>query len=366
METATDNMEPIPVPSNGGEKPFLTEEDKKLLREQYAKDYKSMDIEMFLRRCERTRIDPMTGQIFMRPEGKEGANRDRDGKYKEALTITGWQGFLHVADRSGVYDGSSPIIWCGKNGEWIDIWLQEEHPIAAKAEVWRKDRTRPEIAIVKWKAVYKPTWAWNSMGDHMLGKCAHCAAIRKAFPSQLTGVYEADEIVDKSLLPTTFEQDVKAQEARIAEDAAATDRLKAQGVPVVDQAPGPPRDAVREVEPVMPADKAKLGKPDDYQPGDEPDDIDMTPSERPEGWWVGLSCDPMGNNYYTGKTVGELSENLLRQAVEKWVPKVRKKTDPRDDVLELAEALEIAMAQSQKNAAEFEARQAAKAAEGAQ
>jgi hypothetical protein len=130
-------------------------------------------------------------------------------------------------------------------------------------------------------------------------------------------------------------------------------------VPTVEQKQIP-RDPVKEVEPILPADTTKLGQPDD-----EPDDLDMTPS-RPSDWWRTLSCDPIKNAYYTGKTVEDLSYNLLRQAVEKWVPKVRKKTDATDDCVELADALELALPEAEKAQGEQEARVAARASEGAQ
>lgn len=354
--------------NNGGdEKPFLTDEDKKLLRKQYEKDYREHDVEMFIRRCERSRIDPMTGQIWLRPEGKEDA-RGKDGKFPKALTITGIQGFLDVADRSGVYDNEDPFLWCGQDGEWVDVWLEDAHPYAAKVSVWRKDRTRPNIAIVKWKAVSKGSWAWNSMPDHMLAKCAHAAALRRAFPSQLTGIYETDEIVDKT---SPVEQDIKDQEKRIVESQAAAERLAAQGVPSVEpKGPAFPaeRDAKAEVEP------AKGQEPQGYQPGDESqeDNLDMSPAgdgARKADWWMYVMCDPMKNAAYVGKQVQELSPSLLRQAVEKWCPKVRKPEvwkNTSQTYRDLAEALEIGWEQAQQIEAQAEAKKAAATAEGAQ
>ena len=347
---------------NGGEKPFLNAEDMKLLREQYLKDYHEEDVEMFLRRCERTKIDPMTGQIFMRPDAKEETARGSDGKYKKALTITGIQGFRGVADRSGVFDGTDPILWCGQDGQWTDIWLQSANPVAAKASAWRKDQTRPHVVVVKWKAVNKPGWAWNSMPDHMLGKCAEAAALRKAFPNQLTGVYETDEIVDQS--PTaTLEQDVEEQKKRIAEADAAKQRLQDQGVTMVQpSAPVFPRDAVKEVEP------AKGLEPKDYEPGDGTQDDDFTSADgqRPADWWMHLNCDIIKNQYYVGKVVHELSPNLIKQAVDKWVPRVRSMPDAAQIAKDLADALEIAWDQAQKVQAQAEANVAASASEGPQ
>ena len=348
-----------------GEKPFLSAEDLKLLRNQYLVDYHEEDVNMFLRRCERTKIDPMTGQIFMRPDAKEETARGQDGKYRKALTITGIQGFRGVADRSGVFDGTDPILWCGPDGQWTDIWLKTENPVAAKASAWRKDQTRPHTVVVKWKAVSKAGWAWSSMPDHMLGKCAEAAALRKAFPNQLAGVYETDEIVEKETPAATLEQDVEEQRKRIVEAEASKERLTAQGVPTV-QPSGPvfPRDASKEVEP------AKGLEPKDYQPGDDPHNIDMTPSNvtpiKPADWWKVLPCDIIKNKHYIGKQVHELSPNLIQQAVEKWVPLVRKTPNAATQATELAEALEIAWEDAQRVMAAAEAQQAAAVSEGPQ
>ena len=365
-----DNTEPIPAPTNGGEKPFLSEEDVKVLKENTLKMFREDDQNLFLHQCQITRLHPLTGQIWARPERDE---MDKDGKWKKMLVLTGIQGILSVADRSGVYDGSSPIEWCGKNGDWVDVWLQSEPPFAARATTWRKDHSRPEVAIVRWKAVANLTWDsprnfWIKMPDHMIGKCALAASLRKLFPNLLSGVYESSEIAggvpDMMEIPqSALEADIAAQKVRIAEDAAANERLKAEGVQSVEQKPGPARDPVKEVEPVMPADKTKLGQPDP----DEPDDIDMTPNaveERDKDWWKNISCDPMKNVHYNGKIIAELSHNLLRQAVEKWVPKVRGKQDAADDCIEVADALEIGLAEAEKEIAKGEAQQAAKAAEG--
>ena len=331
-------------PNGNDEKPFLAEEDLKLLRKQYLADYHEEDVNMFLRRCERTKIDPMTGQIFMRPDAKEETARGQDGKYRKALTITGIQGFRGVADRSGVFDGTDPILWCGADGVWTDIWLQDKVPYAAKASAWRKDQTRPHTVVVKWRAVSKPGWAWTSMPDHMLGKCAEAAALRKAFPNQLAGVYETDEIVDHTTPASTFDQDVEDQKKRIADAEVAKEKLTSQGVPSVQpSAPVFPRDPVKEIEP------AKGLEPKEYQPGDEPDDTNLLEEpDRPADWWMHLSCDIIQNQFYTGKVVHELSPNLLKQAVEKWVPRVRSMPDAAKVAVDLADALEIGLAQAEK------------------
>jgi phage recombination protein Bet len=353
------------------EKPFLSDEDIKVLKEGPLRLFNAADQNMFLHQCQITRLHPLTGQIWARPEKEQ---MDKDGKYIKMLVITGIQGILSVADRSGVYDGSSPIEWCGDDGQWLDVWLKKEVPSAARATTWRKDHSRPEVAIVRWKAVANTTWDnprnfWVKMPDYMIGKCALAASLRKLFPNLLSGIYESGEIAGgvpdmMEMTQSALEADIAAQKARIAEDVAATERLKAQGVHVVESKPAPARDPVKEVEPVMPADKQKLGQPDD-----EPDDLDMTPSKVPDRdphWWRTLSCDPIKNSYYTGKTVEELSYNLLRQAVEKWVPKVRSKKDATDEVVELADALEIALPAAEKAQGEMEANLAAKSAEGAQ
>ena len=308
------------------EKPFLSDEEVKVLREGMLKDFVVNDQEMFIRICQKTRLDPFTKQIWIRPE-KQGSTR--------GVIIAGIQGFLAVADRSGVYDGSDPILWCAKNGDWVDAWTLEQPPEAAKALVYRKDRSRPEVSVIRWNAVVSlrwdndtkrkvPTDFWSRMPDYMLGKCALAAALRKAFPSLLTGVYETSEIPETHTAaasngetlqaeppPTgeTLAADVAAQQARIEAEKAAAARLSDQGLQTVQNqsTPAAPRDAQKEVEP---PDDLDMGQVDLQGGGAKPD----------PNWWQSYVIQDI--TVLKGKKVEELTRPQLIAIEEKWFPKV--------------------------------------------
>jgi hypothetical protein len=264
-------------------------------------------------------------------------------------------------------------MWCDKQGNWVEVWTGDEPPYAAKVSVWRKDHSRPETAISYWKARVQSYWdsdnkkrvttdVWANDGPFMLGKCALAAALRRLFPNLLTQVYEESEF--KSLEheergEATLEADIKAQEERIKEAAAAGERLKAQGLTSVPVAPGAAaRNPRAEVEPVKGLEPKEL------------DDLDMGDGEQqPRGdrdWWKRLPCDVI-NKHYVGKIVAELSPNLLEQAVENWVPRVRAKwNETTQQCRDLAEALEIGLQEMQRVQGQAQAAQAGRNAEGAQ
>jgi RecT family len=339
--------------TNGDEK-LLTPERIKILKDNLLKDYNEQDVEMFLAVAELTKLDPFTRQLMARPEKKV---RDKQGRYEKMILLTAYTGFLTVADRSGLYDGSDPWEWCGSDGIWVQVWTSNEPPFAARVATWRKDHTRPEVAVAYWQARAQYYWngkenvltdTWFNDGPFMLAKCAFAASLRRLFPSLLTQVYEESEF--KALEAATLDAErVKS----------ATEKPKAEKKEIVTPAsPVAPTVAAPEKENEV-VDDLDMGD------GDEP----KAQQQRAEDWWRLLSCDPIKNRYYTGKVIEDLSLNLLVQAVEKWVPKVREKKTwegTTQEYRDLAEGLEIALAKAQEAQARAEASSAGKAAEGRQ
>ena len=113
-------------------------------------------------------------------------------KFNGKLAVTpSISGLRKLASQTGLMDGIEGPFWCGPDGQWRELWLEEKPPVAAKCTVYRKGASRGFTAIVTWKERARyyfdrntraqklmPTWA--AMPAHMLGKVAEADAIRKA------------------------------------------------------------------------------------------------------------------------------------------------------------------------------------------
>jgi phage recombination protein Bet len=139
------------------------------------------DLAVFLHQALKTGLDPFSRQIYL---------IERGGKWGIQASI---DGLRVVAERSGKYDGQEDPLWCGDDGKWMDVWLSDKPPAAAKIVVLKNGGRFPAVARWASYAVEKsPTW--RKMPDVMLAKCAEALALRKAFPQDLSGIYTSDEM----------------------------------------------------------------------------------------------------------------------------------------------------------------------------
>ena len=152
------------------------------------------DLAVFFHTCKRTGLDPFARQIYMiRRDGKQTMQTGIDGLRLVAQ---------RTAERTGETIGYEDTLWCDENGIWKDVWLGEDAPRAAKVVVLRSGHRFPAVALYgeyvqtyrdKATNTQQPTKTWREKGALMLAKCAEAAALRKAFPMDLSGIYTPDE-----------------------------------------------------------------------------------------------------------------------------------------------------------------------------
>jgi phage recombination protein Bet len=177
------------------------------LRQLGIQDAPEGDLRVFFHRCQTTGLDPFAKQIHMigrNTKVTEWIDNRRHERWEVKYTIqTGIDGYRvlgnRLADEHGDDLDHDEALWCGKDGQWVDIWLDSENPPVAAKYVIRKNG-KPFIA----KAIYteyvqtnsdgSPNSTWKKRPAGQLAKCAEAAAWRMAYPQDFSGLQLSDAV----------------------------------------------------------------------------------------------------------------------------------------------------------------------------
>jgi phage recombination protein Bet len=156
--------------------PTITSEQLALIKQTIAKDATPVELELFLYDNARQGLHPLDKLLHFSKRG---------GKYTPITSID----FMRSrAAMTGDYAGQDNAIFSGPP-------MTQE--FTATVTVYRlvHEQRCAFTATARWSE-YKPDqdFMWRKMPHTMLGKCAEALALRKGFPQELSGLYEAAEM----------------------------------------------------------------------------------------------------------------------------------------------------------------------------
>lgn len=159
-----------------------------LIKDTYAKGCTDNEFRLAMETARHLRLDPVAKQIYFIKRGNNVAVQ---------VSIDGMR---LVAERTGKYAGQLAPQWCGLDGKWVDVWLGNGPPAASRIGVLRHDFAQPLYTVARYQSYVQtsangsPNTFWHRMPDVMIAKVAESLALRRAFPSELSGCYSPEEM----------------------------------------------------------------------------------------------------------------------------------------------------------------------------
>lgn len=165
----------------------------------------------------------------------KGASDGEWGQFVQVLKVTGlnpylreiyWlpnigpyishKGMLRIASRSQQYDGMQTKIFYQDADGAISETNYTGKLILAKCEVFRKDRSRPDVFEAFYSEYKKDSTTWNKYPRVMLAAKAEKGALSKAFQVDGVSQEQADLLIDDDAIPEVIQQPEIVMPANVA------------------------------------------------------------------------------------------------------------------------------------------------------
>ena len=165
-----------------------------LIKKTYAKGATDTELALFVEVAQRKGLDIFSRQIHLIKRKNRKTGED------EISIQTGIDGYRLLAERTGKYEGQVGPFWCDEKGEWKDVWLSSKPPAAAKVGILKSGCKEPFYAVALFREYAQtdyngnPIALWARMPANQLSKCSEALALRKAFPSEMSGIYTQEEM----------------------------------------------------------------------------------------------------------------------------------------------------------------------------
>ncbi len=181
----------LPVTTNESQ---WSKEQIELIKRTVAKGASDDELKLFLHLASRYDLDPFTRQIWFIKYGDD------------AHIFTGRDGFLHIAHRSGAFNGMQTqlreepigfeIRYYNRKEKKVEV-LKRPSQFVAVCTVYRKDMSEPFVCEV-WESEYSTGQGlWPTKRRVMIQKVAEASTLRRAF--DISGLYLPEEVSENEV-----------------------------------------------------------------------------------------------------------------------------------------------------------------------
>lgn len=191
----------------------ITNEQIDIIKNTVCREATDAEMQLYFYDCKRRGVHPLDRLIHFTKRG---------GRY---VPITSIDLFYQRAHASGEFAGQDETIFKGHPGK---------DGFEATVRVYRQRQGHDKAgwsATARWAEYYpgdQQGHMWKKMPNRMLEKCAEALALRKAFPSELQGLYVKEEMDQAGEEVPAYKQR-SAPEPKQDKGTAVLDKLKKNG-----------------------------------------------------------------------------------------------------------------------------------------